>query len=71
MTFVVIELPRHLYLCDIGQSLGSLPLQAIWVQLSGKPCSRSHSMGVSLRTLVLVFTSGWKFLPNESDEIPL
>ena len=37
MTFVVMLFPRHLYRCDIGQSFGSLPLQAIWVQLSGNP----------------------------------
>jgi len=71
MTLVVMELPRHLYLCEIGQSLGSFPFQAICVQLSGKPCSRSHSMGVSLRTLVSVFTSCCESCPNESDETPL
>lgn len=37
MTFVVIELPRHLYRCEVGQSFGCLPLQDILVQLSGKP----------------------------------
>src|SRR5699024_11550487 len=46
MTGTAIELPKALYRCPMGQSSAGLLRQGICVQLSGKPCRRSHSMGV-------------------------
>lgn len=58
ITGTAIEFPKALYLGPSGQSSADLFLQGIAVKLSGKPCRRSHSIGVKRRTQDLIDIAG-------------
>ena len=52
MTGTAMLFPIALYLSVSGQSSAGFPRYGIFVQSSGNPCKRSHSIGINRRTAI-------------------